>query len=1501
MQHSDTLTLSAPSLPKGGGALTGLSGSAGAAGPDGAATFSVPLPVSAGRGYAPPLVLSYSSQAGNGPFGMGWSAGLPAIRRRTRSGAPRYTRDAQTLLPDDEFLAPDGEVLVAMTNEDGSYTASRNTLLGTTLNATYDVITWRTRVEQSFSRYEYWQPSVGAKTAGQADFWVMYSPDGQVSLLGYEATARVSNPADATQTAQWQLNASVSATGEQIYYRWQAEDDAGCPDEEAEAHPGATAQCYLTQVHYGNMTAGRTFPCLNGADALAPGWLFVLVLDYGERRDALADIPPFTPEGEWTCRQDIFSGYEYGFEVRTRRLCRQALMFHRLQTLAGDMGVGTEGTDEPTLVSRLVMTYDPSPYVTTLTAVRQMAFERDDEQTLLTTPPLEFGWQSPVQPVQGDWQSVEAGNFNAQQAWQYVDLLGEGLAGLLYRDNGAWWYRPPVRRDDPDDVNAVTWGESLPLPALPALQGSAMLTDLNGDGRPQWVVSAPGARGHYDQDVDTPGQWLHFTPLSALPVEYAHPRAQLADLTGSGFADLVMVGPRSVRLYAGTGKAWRPGETILQSGDITLPVPGANPATLVAFSDLLGSGQQHLVEIRADGVTCWPNLGHGRFGQPLALDGFSQPVSSFNPDQVFLADTDGSGTPDILYAHADHIEVYRNRCGNGFDTPVSIPLPDGVTYDRTCQLQVADVQGLGVAGILLSVPHPVPHHYVLNFGTDKPWLLNAVNNNMGMHQTQTYRSSAQFWLDEKAETAGEDVPGCYLPFPVHTLWRTETEDEITGNRLVSEVCYRHGAWDGCEREFRGFGYVEVSDTDTAAATGTSDILSMPSQTRNWYATGVAAVDDRMRVAWWEGDSSAFPAFAPRYTTGSGDAEAALPDTEVQAQGFWLNRAMKGLPLRTEVYGRDDNDRADIPYSVTEQRLQVRLISAGGATPITWPSVVESRTYQYERVAVDPVCSQNISLAADEWGHPLKQAAVNYPRRPQPDVSPYPDTLPDTLPGSSYDAQQQTLYITVSQQRWHHLDDLASGILVNGLADASRSDVFSVNDSDVPADGLSLESLLGTGSLIADDKPRELAGQQLTWWLDADNQPTTDVPALPPRVAYTDTAEMDDGRLQSLSAQYPALKLSGILTAAGYQQAHILFARPGEQNTLLWVARSGQADYGDAAQFWLPQRWRASQLTGWSTVTRDPYHCVTIRHQDAAGLTVSARYDWRFLSPVAMTDVNANVHIVETDALGRVTQTRFSGTEGDSDTGYSDQDFFVPATAEEALALTGPLPVASAQVYVPDSWMPQVSRHQVQALSAGQGALWPQLRRAGVLTEDGCISALARRRMTPEAYAALLNASDVEPLPPHVATLTTDRYDGDEDQQIRQQVTFSDGFGRILQSAARQAPGEAWQRADDGSLVTDDSGAPVVAQTDTRWAVTGRTEYDNKGQPVRTYQPFFLSSWKPVSDDSARRDLYADTLYYDPSGRVTQVVTAKGWLKRTLTTPWFTVVEDENDTAGEVEE
>lgn len=99
-----------PSLPKGGGTLTGSGGALQAGGPDGVAGWSIPLPVSAGRGFAPELALNYSSAGGNSEFGLGWQLPVPVIRRDTRKGVPKYDDDDIILAPDGTDLLRHGEM-----------------------------------------------------------------------------------------------------------------------------------------------------------------------------------------------------------------------------------------------------------------------------------------------------------------------------------------------------------------------------------------------------------------------------------------------------------------------------------------------------------------------------------------------------------------------------------------------------------------------------------------------------------------------------------------------------------------------------------------------------------------------------------------------------------------------------------------------------------------------------------------------------------------------------------------------------------------------------------------------------------------------------------------------------------------------------------------------------------------------------------------------------------------------------------------------------------------------------------------------------------------------------------------------------------------------------------------------------------------------------------------------------------------------------------------------
>ena len=77
----------------------------------------------------------------------------------------------------------------------------------------------------------------------------------------------------------------------------------------------------------------------------------------------------------------------------------------------------------------------------------------------------------------------------------------------------------------------------------------------------------------------------------------------------------------------------------------------------------------------------------------------------------------------------------------------------------------------------------------------------------------------------------------------------------------------------------------------------------------------------------------------------------------------------------------------------------------------------------------------------------------------------------------------------------------------------------------------------------------------------------------------------------------------------------------------------------------------------------------------------------------------------------------------------------------------------------------------------------------------------------------------------------------------------DGFGREIQRKSQAAAGP----------VTEDG--PQVRH---RWIGSGWTVFNNKGQPVRRYEPFFTAT---PAFEFARAQGVSPVLFYDPPGRV----------------------------------
>lgn len=1434
MDQTETFSITPPSLPKGGGAIQSIGKGWGEVGSSGKASFDLPLPISPGRGFAPPLTLSYGSSVGNSLFGIGWVLSLGCVARRTSKGVPDYTDD-------DVMLGPDGMVWMPERTAAGAIqrTAVRS-YQGLELGTEYQVARYFPRIEGAFERIEHWRSA-----DDYPGFWLVHGADGTLHVYGINRSSRSTDLDDSLRVGEWLLEESLNAHGEHILYEYAGEDHAAMPEDTPRDF---RAQCYLSRVRYGNFEAcAHLYHWLPGQIDRVD-WHFDLIFDYGERDTGADDVPTYDATGEWPVRSDPFSNYAYGFLLGNLRLCRQVLMFHRFAELGS----------EPLLVQRLLFEYHTTELgYSLLAAAHQQGY--DEQGRIESRPPVAFNYSAFATDASEYRPFTAMPGLNDGQQYQLVDLYGEGLPGVLYRSDKAWYYREPLRAHSTQPTDEVSYDAWKPLDRIPLMDSRKpvrqALMDLTGDGRLDWVMAQPGVSGFFTLNPDR--TWSKFVTFAAFPLEFFHPQSQLADLMGGGLSDLALIGPRSVRLYANrrqegfaTGKEVP--HHVETAPEDRLPLLSQAQTELVAFSDVLGSGQQHLVRIRHNEIVCWPNRGHGHFDPGFRLGSLPYAYESFDASRVLLADLDGSGAADLIYLTSEHAEIFMNRAGMGFESaPRILPWPPGVRYDRLCQVSTADLQGLGCSSLVLTVPHMQPQHWRCDFVQAKPYLLRSTDNNMGAVGEVIYRSSAQEWLDEKqALLAAEQEVASYVPFPMPVAVEQQQLDEITGNRLTQRFQYRQGFYDGQEREFRGFGLVlqgdsEVTGDERPRAGFTASVLR-----KSWFHTGRAP--DLPGLDYNHSDSAAQVLGSALLLAPQGDEPDEIISHVDERTLHDMAYAMAGLVLRIEVFGLDgDHLSSANPYSVQQHRYAVRLWQERGEhQPYCrmHPLELESIAYTYERQPDDPLCQHHISLAWDRYGGLIHDVTIDYARRKKvSDEPPFSEAHEQMWWRAAHDDAQRFYYLNENRARFIHLDDPQA--LRLGLPYLARSNALVLPEAALRPEDICHEVMLDRLSAPpADDYERVLAKLTEQRYQHAGQTLPAGQASFEALADYLESAELDEQALQAYASVLSPQELADKLPQLGYRLMPA--ALPAEPGRVLWSIRKGFMVYAGLEGFYRLISGRATESQGPTDVEFDPYHCLPISVTTADGCTTRvAEVDYRHLLPRRIVDPNQNIQEARFDGFGELSVSSFHGTERGIAVGFDPIDEYQPDLRSPAEAIDDPD-------------------------SAVQGAA----------------SACFR-----EAFSWMLRREPV-----HAAVLQADRYPEPPDnpgRKIRIAVQCWDGFGRVLQTKQKVEPGIAYQIADDGSLELDDD-QPVTAPAAERWRVSERVEYNNKGLAVRVYRPYFADGYRYINDESFRRFGHCDQQFYDPLGRPTLTVTAMGYWRRQRYLGWYSIAEDENDTLEE---
>ena len=1421
----------AVSLPKGGGAIAGIGEKFSMNPAMGTGSVNIPVFVSPGRsGFSPQLALSYDSGSGNSPFGLGWSLVVPSITRKTQKGLPQY-QDAENsdifLLSGAEDLVPkligedrNTDSKIVNVPNDSSFHLSSYPQTGT-----YNVQRYRPRIEGLFARIERWE----YQATGDVH-WRSLSKDNITSVYGKNLFSRVVDPKDSARIFQWLLCESYDDKGNVIIYQYKQEDaanvDATLPQEQNRLADGHSySQQYLKRIFYGNREPFKR-----------DNWLFQVLFDYGEH-DA-ADPNPDLEVQPWLYRQDAFSSFRSSFEIRTQRLCQRVLMFHRFD----ETGKIDAGDKSWYLVRSTDLGYEHNPVATYLIKATQTGYQWNEtthQYRQRSYPPLEFNYDRPK--VQDEIKSIDSESLENLPIgldggqYQWLDLDGEGISGILTEQAGGWFYKANLGTAKFSPLQVVATKPSLSDPNN-SLQ---RFMDLAGDGQQDLVLLNREHPGFYERTLDE--EWSSFKAFRSIPnVDWNDPNLRTIDLNGDGHAD-ILISEQDVFVWypsqaeSGFGQSERVHK--LFDEEKSPAVIFADAEQSVYLADMTGDGLNDLVRIRNGEVCYWANMGYGQFGSKVTMGNapyFDHP-EMFNQRRIRLADLDGSGTTDLVYLGRKQVQIWFNQAGNSWSKEnqlQSFPQVDNLT-----SVQMVDLLGNGTACLVWSSPLPEVSHqrmqYIDLMGGQKPHLLRSMQNNLGAETKLYYAPSTKFYLEDKA--AGKPWI-TKIPFPVQVVERVKTFDRLSGNKFVSSYRYRHGYFDGEEREFRGFGYVEQLDTETfekfqgdgVSNATDADLHIPPILTKTWFHTGFYR--DREHIS---------QLFAEEYYTE--DAQAVLlPDT-ILPSGLSSQeereacRSLRGQALRQEVYALDESDRAEHPYTVSESNYDIRLVQplADRRYAVFFTHPRESIAYQYERNPENPRIAHQMTLEVDEFGNVLKSVAIAYPRR-----------------NPAYPEQEKT-FVTYTENRVTNKPDEDSWYRLGVPIETKTYEITG----------------LPVANLYTIEKIREQVANASS--INYEAQPTVGVQKRiieQVRSLYRPDGEADTtnptllglGEVESLALPGESYKLA--FTPGLLNSIYNSKISSGELNNLL----SQEGKYVQLeGNWWIPSGRQAFDLTRFfiTTETKDPfgevyrteydrYQLLATQTIDPVGNTVTVRNNYRTLQPEEITNPNGNRAQVAFDVLGMVAGTAVMGKVGSAE-GDSLDNFKTDLTQQQIDSFSQNLDTAA------------------DLLGSATTRIIYDLDRYFSTGEPAFAATLARET--------------------HVSDLATG-----EQSKIQVSFTYSDGFGREIQQKIQAEPGLAPVRDERGVLRCDRNLQP----TDPRWVGTGRTIFNNKGKPVKQYEPFFSPTHTYESETDLVECGVTPILHYDPLARVIRTDLPDGSFSKVEFDPWQQSTWDNNDTVLE---
>ncbi|WP_245598395.1 SpvB/TcaC N-terminal domain-containing protein [Sporocytophaga myxococcoides] len=1475
-EGKDNMQINVPviSMPKGGGAIKGIDEKFSVNAVNGTMSLSIPLPFATARGVSPQLQLSYNSGSGNGIFGLGWSFGLPSIKRKTDKYLPQYFDEKDS----DTFLFSEAEDLVPafkkgidgkfVKKSDGCYEIDDKD----SEDHLYTIRTYLPRIEGNFARIERWCEKHTSKIT-----WRVTTKENVTTLFGWSSNSKIFDPKDPHKIFEWLPEFIFDDKGNCAHYIYQKENDVGLDisyvhnknrhDKEKITY----TNLYLSKILYGNKTPYKSF---GDAYPLDSDYLFSTILDYGEYSD-----DTYEPVNEWTFRKDAFSNYKAGFEIRTTRVCKRVLLFHHFK------GNG----EYDGLVRSLNFEYDNDApedftFLKSITSTGHIK-KPDGSYSEKSLPPMEFQyekhqWNDQIKTISRE-NLMNAPAGVDDQNYQFTDLYGEGLPGILTEQASAWYYKSNLGNGRFAQAELVS-----PKPSFQGLANKLQLADLDADGKKQLVSFEAETRGYFEINDDA--TWKPFRYFKGFPnIDIHSPDVRMLDLNGDGKPDLLVSEDDIFTWYPSEG---RDGYSVAlrnlksKNEEDGPAVIFADNAQTIFLADMTGDGLTDIVRIRNGEVCYWANLGYGNFSAKITMDQspFFDREEAFTPSLIRLADIDGSGTTDIIYLGKNKFTCWKNLSGNRFsETPFEISSFPPVNLQT--KVSAMDLLGNGLSCIVWSSAHEeglqAPLRFIDLMNSKKPHIITCFKNNLGKEVHLEYIPSTKYYLQDKSEGK---TWATKIPFPIHCISKTITKDKISGASFVSQYRYHHGYYDRAEKEFRGFGMVEQVDTETFdhwVKGNASNIVEEPLHqepviSKSWFHTGAfvnkSGILDQFKEDYWYSEIKRQRYEVPHHESDLNDARIiSTTGTDVLTQESlseqeWREalRSCKGMGLRSEVFANDAakygntvkaKQKALTPFSVATHNCFIEMLQPKGQNKHAVFVVKESEaiTYCYERNPEDPRISHTLNIQFDDYGNVLESASVVYPRK----------IADNNLPKETRDEQGKTNIVYLKK-------DFTNDIITQEtyrLRMPGESQTFELKNVKKTGQYYTLEDFSDillpqkseTIQYHEHDKPplpgkaqkRLIEHVRSTYYRDAMDK------ALP-------LYKMDSKGISYANYQlaYTPELLQDIYQGR-VQNSHMTEGKfiQFEDDPNWWIG-SGTVNFiansetqTDAQnRFYVPTSYKDS-FDAVTKVKYDNYFLHVIETEDALGSKSNIeKFNYRTLAPSLVKDINDNLTEVITDELGMVKAiaVKGKGDEADDLAGLSDI-----TDKTEALAI---------QSFLQENDSTQLT-----------------------------IKAKSLLKKATMRFVYDLDAFRIDKKPVVVAGIMREVY-SDSESPVQLSFEYSNGISEVIMKKVQAEPGIAKR------VTINENNTYVIDEVNTaddnhlRWIGNGRTIRNNKGNAVKQYEPYFSVSQHYEDQKELVETGMTALIYYDAPGRLIKTIMPDDTFSKIEFNTWEQAAYDTND-------